>query len=78
VIGFIIALSGIDPAATTDVDNVAPMVSTMVGGMAIALYTTLVGAVLYVWLIIDYRILATGTVHLIVATIELGDTDGRH
>ncbi len=78
VVGFIIALSGVDPAATTDVDNVAPLVSTMVGGMAIALYTTLVGAVLYVWLIIDYRILATGTVHLITATIELGDTGGRH
>jgi hypothetical protein len=50
----------------------------MVGGMAIALYTTLAGAVLYVWLIIGYRILATGTVHLIIATIELGDPGGRH
>ncbi len=78
VIGFIIALSGVDPAAITDVENVAPMVSIMVGGMALALYTTLVGAVLYVWLIIDYRILATGTVHLITATIELGDAGGRH
>ena len=78
VIGFIIALSGVDPAATTDVDNVAPMVSTMVGGMAIALYTTLVGAVLYVWLTINYRILATGVVHLITATIELGDTGAGH
>ena len=78
VIGFIIALSGVDPAATTDVDNVAAMVSTLVNGMAVALYTTLVGAVLYVWLIIDYRILATGTVHLITATIELEETGGRH
>ena len=73
VIGFIMALSGIDPAAVTDVDNVAPMVSTLVSGMAIALYTTLVGSVLYVWLTIGYRILATGTVHLITATIELAD-----
>ncbi len=78
VIGFIIALSGVDPAAITDVENVAPMVSTMVGGMALALYTTLVGAVLYVWLIINYRILVTGTVHLITATIELGGAGGRH
>lgn len=76
VIGFIMALSGVDPAATTDIDNVAPMVTTLVGGMAIALYTTLVGAVLYVWLIINYRILATGTVHLITATIELGESGG--
>ena len=78
VIGFIIALSGIDPAATTEVENVAAMVSTLVNGMAVALYTTLVGAVLYVWLIIDYRILATGTVHLITATIELEESGGRH
>ncbi len=76
VIGFIMALSGVDPAATTDVDNVAPMVSTLVSGMAVALYTTLVGAVLYVWLTIGYRILTTGTVHLITATIELADAGG--
>ena len=78
VIGFIMALSGVDPAAATDVDNVASMVSTLVSGMAVALYTTLVGAVLYVWLTINYRILATGTVHLITATIELEETGGRH
>ncbi len=78
VIGFIIALSGVDPAAVTDVENVAPMVSTLISGMAVALYTTLVGAVLYVWLFINYRILATGAVHLITATIELGEPGGRH
>ena len=78
VIGFIIALSGVDPAATTDVENVAQMVSTLVSGMAIALYTTLVGSVLYVWLIINYRILATGAIHLIAAIIELGEAGGRH
>jgi len=77
VIGFIIALSGIDPEAATEVDNVAPMVSTLITGMSVALYTTLMGAVLNLWLIINHRILATGTVHLISAIIECGESDGR-
>jgi hypothetical protein len=73
VIGFIIALSGVDPTRAADADNVADMVATLISGMSVALNTTLVGAVLYVWLIIDYRLLASGTVELLTATIELGD-----
>ncbi|MCH7889677.1 MAG: MotA/TolQ/ExbB proton channel family protein [Proteobacteria bacterium] len=74
VIGFIIALSGIDPAAAIQVENVAAMISTLINGMSVALYTTLVGAVLYLWLIINYRILVTGTVDLITTIIDLGET----
>ncbi len=74
VIGFIIALSGVDPEAAIQVDNISAMVSTLIDGMSVAMYTTLVGAVLYVWLNIGYRILVTGTVELITATIELGET----
>ncbi len=72
VIGFIIALSGVDPAAGTEVENVAAMISVLINGMSVALHTTLVGAVLYVWLIINYRILVTGTVDLIATIMELG------
>ncbi len=73
VIGFIIALSGIDPETATQVENVAAMVSTLINGMSVALNTTLVGAVLYVWLIVNYGILTTGTVDLIAAIIDLGE-----
>jgi len=73
VIGFIVALSGVDPAATADVDKVAPMVSTLIKGMSIALYTTLLGALLNIWLSINYRILATGTVNLLAAIITRAD-----
>ncbi len=76
VIGFVIALAGVDPQAVSDVQRVAGMVSKLIQGMAVALNTTLVGAVLYVWLIVDHRMLATGTVHLLTATIELADGDG--
>jgi len=73
VIGFIIALSGVDPTRAADADNVADMVSTLISGMSVALNTTLVGAVLYVWLIIDYRLLASGSDDQLTRTIELGD-----
>ncbi len=73
VIGFIIALSGIDPVSASKAENVAAMVTTLIAGMSVALYTTLIGAVLYIWLIVGYRILVTGTVDLIATTIELGE-----
>ena len=75
VIGFIIALSGVDPEAATDATKVAPMVSTLIKGMAVALNTTLVGAIFYVWLIVDYRILASGTLTLLTTAIELAEHD---
>lgn len=73
VIGFIIALSGVDPSRAADADNVADMVATLISGMSVALNTTLVGAVLYVWLIVNYRLLASATVDLLTETIDLGD-----
>jgi biopolymer transport protein ExbB/TolQ len=72
VVGFIIALSGVDPAKAGDFNSVAPMVSTLIDGMSTALYTTLVGAVLNLWLMTNYQILATGTVRLITTLQERG------
>lgn len=73
VIGFIVALSGVDPQASAQVDQVAAMVATLITGMSIALYTTLVGAVLHVWLMINHRLLASGTSRLFNGIIELGE-----
>lgn len=73
VIGFIVALSGVDPQASAQLDEVASMVATLVAGMSIALYTTLVGAVLHVWLMVNHRLLATGTSNLFNAIVELGE-----
>ena len=70
VIGFIIALSGVDANAVADVGAIGPMVSTLIKGMAVALYTTLVGAVFHVWLLVNYQVVATGTVNLANAIIE--------
>jgi hypothetical protein len=70
VIGFIIALSGVDATAVADVGAIGPMVSTLIEGMAVALYTTLVGSIFHVWLLVNYQVLATGTVNLANAIIE--------
>ena len=73
VIGFIVALSSVEPGVTGNVRQIAPMVASLIDGMGIALYTTLVGAVLHVWLIVNHRMLATGTLHLYNAIVELGE-----
>jgi len=65
VLGFIIALSGVDPDKAGDVSTIAPMVSTLIQGMSTALYTTLVGSVLNVWLMANFQMLSSGTVKLV-------------
>ena len=77
VIGFIIALSGVDPDKAGDFKTVAPMVSTLIEGMSTALFTTLVGAVLNVWLMANHQVLAGGTVKLITALVELAEVHAR-
>ena len=46
VIGFVVALSGVDPGTIGIAKAVGPLVANLIQGMSIALYTTLVGAVL--------------------------------
>lgn len=77
VVGFIIALSGVDPDKASDFKAVSPMVSTLIEGMSTALYTTLVGAVLNVWLMVNHHLLTGGTVKLITAVVELGEKHAR-
>ena len=76
VIGFIIALSGVDPQTVSRADSVATMVAQLIRGMSVALYTTLLGAVLNVWLTVNHRILATGTVNLMSELVAFGEARG--
>jgi hypothetical protein len=76
VIGFIIALAGVDPEAAADVSSIGPMVSILIDGMSVALHTTLVGSVLNVWLMLNYRLVEGGTVRLLTAMVELGEHRG--
>ncbi len=78
VLGFIIALSGVKPDSAADPSAIGPMVATLIAGMSVALYTTLVGSVLNIWLMVNHHILATGTVKLITAIVEEGERYARH
>jgi biopolymer transport protein ExbB/TolQ len=73
VVGFIISLGGVDPQKAGDVASIAPMVTNLIEGMSVALYTTLVGGVLNIWLSINYNMLCTGTVNLITEITALGE-----
>ena len=73
VIGFIIALSGVDGSVSSNPEEVGKMVATLVKGMSVALYTTLVGSILSVWLNICYQILSNGANRLISRMIEVGE-----
>jgi len=77
VVGFIIALSGVDPQSAGNVDSIAPMVSELIHGMSVALYTTLVGAVLHLWLKVNYLILSGGTVRLLDRLVARGEAHAR-
>ena len=74
VIGFIIALSDVDRSAVTDAAQIGPMVATLLRGMSMALFKTLIGSVLNVWLMLNYRLLESGAVHLATRAIEIGET----
>ena len=73
VIGFIIALSAVDPNIAADAENVASVIATLIDGMSVALNTTLVGATLYLWLTVNYRVLTSGTVSLIAEVVFIGE-----
>jgi len=77
VLGFIIALSGVDARAASDVTAISPMVSRLLSGMSVALYTTLVGAVLNLWLTVNYQLLSSGAVALVTTLIGLGESHAR-
>lgn len=76
VVGFIIALNGVDPSRAGDASSVAPMVATLIDGMGLALSTTLVGSVLNLWLMSCYRILEYGSAKLLAELLERGSTNG--
>jgi len=75
VAGFMIALSGVDPSRAGDATSVAPMVATLIDGMGLALSTTLVGAVLNLWLVTCWRLLEHGTAKLLAELLERGAVD---
>lgn len=77
VVGFIVALSGVDPEKAADVTSMTPMVATLIQGMSVALYTTLAGAVANLWLMVNYRLVTSTAVRLLTDLVALGEYDAR-
>ena len=73
VIGFIIALSGVDGNVSSSPEEISKMITTLIQGMSVALYTTLAGSICSVWLNICYQILSSGTNKLLAKIIESGE-----
>lgn len=72
VLGFMLALAEVDPSTAGDVERIGPMVSGLVQGMGVALHTTLLGSILNVWLMADYRILEAAAVRLLAGVLRAG------
>lgn len=77
VVGFIMALAGVDPERAADVTSMTPMVATLIQGMSVALYTTLAGAVANLWLMANYRLVSSTAVRLLADLVTIGEADAR-
>lgn len=77
VVGFIMALAGVDPEKAADVTSMTPMVATLIQGMSVALYTTLAGAVANLWLMANYRLITSTAVRLLADLVSIGEADAR-
>lgn len=65
VVGFIVALMTVSPEEATDVAMLGKTIVKLMHGMDIALYTTLVGGLLFLWLRANFRIVANGATKLL-------------
>ncbi|MFQ5565235.1 MAG: hypothetical protein ACE5EU_02630, partial [Paracoccaceae bacterium] len=77
VLGFIIALAGVSAESATSLSDTSRMVSRLIAGMSVALYTTLEGAVLNLWLSANYRILSAAAARLVNGLVALGEYNER-
>ena len=64
VIGFAMALSGVDSASLASPAGVQKVAGQLMAGMRIAINTTIVGAVFGLWLDVNRRMVRTATVSL--------------
>jgi hypothetical protein len=67
VVGMIQALSGVDASVAGDVQAAGRMVAALVAGLSTALYTTLVGSVGNIALMLNYRLLENAAAAALVA-----------
>lgn len=73
IVGFIVATSAVTPEAASDAGQVGPMAATMIGGVGLALYKTLVGIALGGgYLMLMHRLLAGAATHALSRAVHGG------
>jgi hypothetical protein len=77
VTGFMVALSGVDPARAGDAASIGPTVARLIAGMGVALNTTLLGSVLNIWLGLNARLLEAGCTALLARLVEIAEGERR-
>lgn len=79
VIGFILALSGVDVSLFASAAGVSQLVPQMIAGMGIAVWTTLVGGLFGLWTEINHQMIRTATFCLAVDEEQMcpKDFDGE-
>lgn len=70
VLGILLALTGIDPSTASDTNAISGMVATLVAGFRVAFYTTLVGSVLNLVLVRNYRLLESAAAKVWTHAVE--------
>tara|TARA_Y100000310_G_scaffold343589_1_gene451970 strand:- start:1636 stop:2190 length:555 start_codon:yes stop_codon:yes gene_type:complete len=68
--GFKVALSGVDAGGVISAETIAPMISVLIEGMSLALFTTISGIIGYIWLGFNIRLLESGHKRLYTKLIE--------
>lgn len=62
VIGVSIAMFGLDQASLQSAEGTKRVVTNLIGGMQVALYTTIVGGILGMWMDVNRRMLKTAAI----------------
>ena len=63
----------VNGSVSSDPEEISKMITTLIQGMSVALYTTLAGSICSVWLNICYHILSSGANKLLAKIIEIGE-----
>ena len=66
-------MSGVEAGVSSNPEEISKMITTLIQGMSVALYTTLAGSICSVWLNICYHILSSGANKLLSKIIEVGE-----
>lgn len=70
VIGFWMALLGVDPNAISDVSMISRIVATLISGLGLAITTTIVGTAGNIWIMLNYRVLENAAASALTRAIK--------